>query len=66
MGKAQLLGDTAVEEYLKAVAANRLDMILPAIQHIERALELDPSLRDIAKIDGDTLDLLTDDDSEQE
>ncbi len=64
--KAQLLGDTAVEEYLKAVAANRLDMILPAIQHIERALELDPSLRDIAKIDGDTLDLLTDDDSEQE
>lgn len=60
--KAKLLGDSPVEEYVKAVAANRLDNYLEAIVHLENALKLDPSLIEIAKIDGDVIDLLEDTD----
>ena len=60
--KAQRLGDTAVEEYIKAVAANRLDKYLEATAHLEQALRLDPNLREVAKIDGDIVDLLDEQD----
>ncbi|MFA6871334.1 MAG: carboxypeptidase-like regulatory domain-containing protein [Bacteroidaceae bacterium] len=53
-----LKGTTGVENYLKAVAANRLDKTSEAYYYIEVAFELDPSLKEIAKIDGDVIDLL--------
>ena len=57
--KAKLLpADSAKAEYLKAVAANRLDRIMDAMNHLENAFELDPSLKEIAKADGDIMDLL--------
>ena len=31
---------------------------MDAINHIEKAFELDPSLRDVAKVDADVMDLL--------
>lgn len=62
--KAQKLGDSAKEEYIKAVAANRNDQYLPALTHLENAFRLDPSLRDIARVDGDVVDLLNEIDSE--
>ena len=54
--KAQNLPETARSEYVKAIAANRLDKVMDAINHIEKAFELDPSLRDVAKVDA--VDLL--------
>lgn len=56
--KAQKLGDSAREEYIKAVAANRVNQYMAAITHLEHAIALDPSLRQLAEIDGDVLDLL--------
>ena len=56
--KAQNLPETARSEYVKAIAANRLDKVMYAINHIEKAFELDPSLRDVAKVDADVMDLL--------
>lgn len=58
--KAQNLGGSAREEYVKAVAANRVDQYMAAINHLENALSLDPSLREVARVDGDVLDLLED------
>jgi hypothetical protein len=65
--RAQLLGDSAEEEYVKAIAANRMDIYVDAITHLENAFRLDPSLRDVARVDGDIVDLLedVDDDNEQ-
>lgn len=57
--KAKLLGNSAIEEYVKAAAANRVDQYLAALTHIENALRLDPSLEEIAKVDADVVDLLT-------
>lgn len=56
--KAKALGGSAKEEYIKAVAANRVDEVMAAINHMENAFRLDPSLKEIAKVDGDLLDLL--------
>ena len=50
--------ETARECYIKAIAANRLEKIGDAIMSIEKALELDPSLLEVAKVDGDIIDLL--------
>lgn len=49
---------TAREYYVKAIAANRLEKIGDAIMNIEKALELDPSLLETARVDGDIIDLL--------
>lgn len=57
--KAQALGNSAVEEYVKAIAANRTDHYMAAIGHIEKALALDPSLLELARVDSDVIDLLT-------
>ncbi len=48
----------AREYYVKAIAANRLEKIGDAIMSIETALSLDPSLLETAKVDGDIIDLL--------
>lgn len=58
--KAQRLGDSAKEEYIKAIAANRTDHYMAASTHLENALRLDPELIEIARVDGDVLDLLSD------
>ncbi|MDE7472665.1 MAG: hypothetical protein K2M68_03675, partial [Muribaculaceae bacterium] len=60
--RAQYLGNSAVEEYIKAVSANRLDKLIEALGHLEKALTLDPSLLEVAKIDGDIVDLLDEQD----
>lgn len=57
--KAQKLGNTPKELYIKAVAANRL-ALLEAYDYIAFALEMDPSLRAIAEIDADVKDILAD------
>lgn len=54
----QLPVDNARCLYMKAVAANRLDKVMEALMAIEQAFALDPSLEELAKVDGDVLDLL--------
>ena len=57
--KAQELPDDSARMlYVKAIITNRLDMVVEAINYIETALEMDPSLREIAEIDADVKDLL--------
>lgn len=58
--KAQKLGDSAEEEYLKAIAANRVDEYMSALNHLENAFRLKPELREVAKVDGDLIELLED------
>ncbi len=60
--KAKLLGNSAKEEYIKAVAANRVDEVVLALSYLESAFKKDPSLRDVASVDGDVLDLLQQED----
>lgn len=62
--KAKLLGNSARECYIKAVAANRVDEVVSALSFLEAAFKKDPSLRDIASVDGDVLDLLQEDEEE--
>ena len=54
---AQKLGDSAVEEYIKAIAAHRVDDYQD-LDFLESALRKDPSLLETAKIDGDVVDML--------
>lgn len=56
--KAKQLGKSAKEEYIKAICANRMDAYIEAVNHLENAFRLDPELREIAKVDGDVIDLL--------
>ncbi|MBO8438265.1 MAG: carboxypeptidase-like regulatory domain-containing protein [Bacteroidetes bacterium] len=57
--KAQELPDESARVmYVKAIIANRLDKVVEAINYIEMALEMDPSLREIAEVDADVKDLL--------
>lgn len=55
---AKALGNSAVEEYVKAIVANRIDDYLSAEAHLKTAISLDPSLLNIAKVDADVRDLL--------
>lgn len=57
--KAQSLNNgTAKELYVKAIAANRTDNIGDALLYMQQAFALDPALEELAKIDGDLLDLM--------
>lgn len=47
--------------YLRAMAANRTDHVGEAMLCLEKAIELDPQLLELARIDGDVQDLLTND-----
>lgn len=44
--------------YLMAIAANRLDLVGEAMMYINEAIMRNPELEELAKIDGDVLDLL--------
>lgn len=57
--KAQEIPDESARVmYVKAIIANRLDNVVDAINYLEMALDMDPSLREIAEIDADVKDLL--------
>ena len=45
-------------EYVKAIAANRLNNVNEAVIHLRNAITQKPSLKEIAQKDGDVLDLL--------
>ena len=49
---------SAEAEYVRAIAANRLNDTNSAIIHLQKALSLKPELRKILEIDGDVLDLM--------
>ena len=67
--KASALGNSAEEEYAKAIAANRLAnagpenayLYVEAGTHLANAIHLKPELLDIARIDADVRDLLDED-----
>lgn len=67
--KAQNLGDSAEEEYIKAIAANRMAnsetayayLFVEASTHLANAIGKDPILIETARIDGDVCDLLDED-----
>ena len=50
--------DNAINLYVKAVATNLIDKVMDAIMSLDKAFDMDPSLRELAKLDGDLLDLL--------
>ncbi len=54
----KLPSGVAKHEYVRAMAANRLDLVGEAIMYLEMAFALDPDLRKVASIDGDVNDLL--------
>ncbi len=63
--KAQALGNSAKEDYLRAIAANRLvlkedrfELCIPSENFLKSAIAKDPSLRDLARVDGDLMNLL--------
>lgn len=56
--KVQELPDDALSDYLRATCANRLEKVTEAYAYIKRALAKDPSLKNIAYIDGDVVDLV--------
>lgn len=64
--KAEKLGNSANEEYLKAIAANRVDEYIAAHSHLENAIRLDPRLREVAKVDGDLIELIEEIEQSQE
>lgn len=49
---------SAQANYLRAITANRLEKPIEAIRLLKLAIELDPSLKEVAEKDGDVLDLL--------
>lgn len=59
----KLHGGSAREYYVKAVAANRTDNIGEALMYMQKAFELDPSLEDVARTDGDLIDLFPQDET---
>lgn len=61
----QLPTDQAVSYYLKAVCLNRLDDPVEAYKALKKAIEMDPSLESIAKVDGDVNDLMIDNEKEK-
>lgn len=53
------LDDSSAEaEYVRAIAANRLNNVGEAITRMRRALSMKPELKEIMEIDGDVLDLM--------
>ncbi len=56
----QLPEDEALTHYLRAICLNRLDSPEDAYDQLKKAFELDPSLKKIARVDGDVNNLLLD------
>lgn len=54
----QLPDGEALTHYLRAICLNRKDDAVGAYDELKRSFEMDPSLKNVAKIDGDVCDLL--------
>ena len=54
----EITDSSARAEYVRAIAANRLNFVSEALEHLHTAFLLDSSLEEIAVKDGDVLDLL--------
>lgn len=50
-------GSNAKCHYIAAVCANRMEDLSMAIMHLNIALQIDPSLAEMAKLDGDIVDI---------
>ena len=57
----QLPDNEAVSHYLRAICLNRTNDPTEAYEELKRAFAIDPSLKEIAKTDGDVTDLLSTD-----
>ena len=57
----QLPDNEAVSHYLRAICLNRTNDPTEAYEELKRAFAMDPSLKEIAKSDGDVTDLLSTD-----
>ena len=56
----QLPDDEALTHYLRAVCLNRLEQMSDAYDELTKAIQMDPSLKQVAHTDGDVNDLLLD------
>ena len=56
----QLPDDDALTHYLRAVCLNRLEQMSDAYDELTKAIQMDPSLKQVAHTDGDVNDLLLD------
>lgn len=56
----QLPDDQALTHYLRAICLNRLEEVSDAYDELRKALDMDPSLKQVAHADGDVNDLLLD------
>lgn len=52
--------DQALTHYLRAICLNRLEQVTYAYDELSKALNMDPSLKQVAYTDGDVNDLLLD------
>lgn len=50
--------DDARNNYLRAICANRMDLVAEAAAFLKRAVTQDPELMNVARIDGDVTDLV--------
>lgn len=55
---SRLEDKSAEVEYVRAIAANRLNNVTEAMIHLQQAVALKPELEKTAEIDGDVLDLM--------
>lgn len=55
----KLSDDEAVSHYLRAICLNRTNDPTEAYNELKKSFEMDASLREIAKVDGDVTDLLS-------
>lgn len=55
----KLSDDEAVSHYLRAICLNRVNDPTEAYNELKKSFEMDASLREIAKVDGDVTDLLS-------
>lgn len=49
----------ALTHYLRAICLNRTEDPVEAYKELKKSFDMDPSLKDIAKVDGDVTDLLS-------
>ena len=54
----ELPDNEALSHYLRATCLNRMDRPVEADVELKKAIQMDPSLKEIAHIDGDVNDLL--------
>lgn len=61
----ELPDDEAISHYLRAICLNRAEQAADAYDELAKAIEMDPSLKSTARVDGDVNDLLLENDDKQ-